>query len=64
MANRAYWQNLWRDPATFPRKEVIQAHVPVRLPCYDLAPVNGCTVDGYLPYGLAHRLKVSPSSMA
>ena len=23
------------------RKEVIQPHVPVRLPCYDLAPVTG-----------------------
>ena len=25
------------------RKEVIQPHVPVRLPCYDLAPVTGFT---------------------
>ena len=24
-------------------KEVIQPHVPVRLPCYDLAPVTGFT---------------------
>jgi hypothetical protein len=23
------------------RKEVIQPHLPVRLPCYDLAPVTG-----------------------
>jgi hypothetical protein len=26
------------------RKEVIQPHVPVRLPCYDLAPVTGFTL--------------------
>lgn len=25
------------------RKEVIQPHVPVRLPCYDLAPITGFT---------------------
>ena len=25
--------------ATFPRKEVIQPHLPVRLPCYDFVPV-------------------------
>jgi hypothetical protein len=25
------------------RKEVIQPHLPVRLPCYDLAPVAGFT---------------------
>jgi hypothetical protein len=28
------------------RKEVIQPHVPVRLPCYDLAPVTGFTLGG------------------
>ena len=26
------------------RKEVIQPHLPVRLPCYDLAPVIGFTL--------------------
>ena len=26
------------------RKEVIQPHVPVRLPCYDLAPVTRFTL--------------------
>src|ERR687883_951568 len=25
----------------FPRKEVIQPHLPVRLPCYDFVPVAG-----------------------
>jgi hypothetical protein len=27
------------------RKEVIQPHVPVRLPCYDFAPVTGFTLS-------------------
>ena len=26
------------------RKEVFQPHLPVRLPCYDLAPVTGLTL--------------------
>ena len=34
-----------------PRKEVFQPHLPVRLPCYDLAPITGVTLgracDGY-----------------
>ena len=28
----------------FPRKEVIQPQLPLRLPCYDLAPLAGLTV--------------------
>ena len=32
-----------------PRKEVIQPQVPLRLPCYDLAPVTEFTFDGSLP---------------
>ena len=28
------------------RKEVIQPHLPVRLPCYDLVPIAGPTFDG------------------
>ncbi len=31
------------------RKEVIQPQVPLRLPCYDLVPVIGLTVDSRLP---------------
>ncbi len=27
------------------RKEVFQPHLPVRLPCYDLAPVAGLTLN-------------------
>jgi len=31
------------------RKEVIQPHLPVRLPCYDFAPVIGLTFGGSFP---------------
>ena len=33
---------------TFSRKEVFQPHLPVRLPCYDLAPVISFTLGGSL----------------
>ena len=32
-----------------PRKEVIQPHLPIRLPCYDFTPVIGHTVASALP---------------
>ena len=32
-----------------PRKEVIQPHLPIRLPCYDFTPVINPTLDGVLP---------------
>ena len=31
-----------------PRKEVIQPHLPVQLPCYDFVPVTSPTLDSYL----------------
>ena len=31
------------------RKEVIQPHLPVRLPCYDLVPITSLTLDGSIP---------------
>src|SRR5471032_3147258 len=31
------------------RKEVIQPHLPVRLPCYDFTPITNPTFDGSLP---------------
>ncbi len=34
---------------TLPRKEVIQPHVPVRLPCYDFVPVTDFILDACLP---------------
>ena len=30
------------------RKEVIQPHLPIRLPCYDFTPVIAPTFDGWL----------------
>ena len=35
-----------------PRKEVIQPHLPVRLPCYDLVPITSLTLDGSIPQGV------------
>ena len=45
------------------KKEVIQPHLPVRLPCYDFVPVTDPTLGGCLPCGLAHRLQALPTSM-
>ena len=36
-----------------PRKEVIQPHLPVRLPCYDFTPIIDPTFDGCLPRGVS-----------
>ena len=35
-----------------PRKEVIQPHVPVRLPCYDFTPLTLHTFDASAPKGV------------
>ena len=43
------------------RKEVIQPHLPVRLPCYDFTPITDPTFDGSSPCGLGHRLRVLPT---
>lgn len=45
------------------RKEVIQPHLPVRLPCYDLVPITSLTLDGSAPCGFGHRLRVLPTFM-
>ena len=44
-------------------KEVIQPHLPVRLPCYDLVLITSPTFAGSLPKGLGHRLRVLPTFM-
>ena len=41
-----------------PRKEVIQPHVPVRLPCYDFTPLTLHTFDASAPRGFGRRLRV------
>ncbi len=46
-----------------PRKEVIQPHLPVQLPCYDFVPVTNPTLGACFPYGLAQRLQVLPAPM-
>ena len=50
---------------SLPRKEVIQPHLPVQLPCYDFAPVTSPTLGGYLrETRLDRRLQVLPAPMA
>ena len=46
------------------RKEVIQPHLPVRLPCYDLARIASSTLGASLPCGLGPRLQASPAFLA
>ena len=41
-----------------PRKEVIQPHLPVRLPCYDFTPLTSHTFGTSPPFGLGRRLRV------
>ena len=41
-----------RERQVLLRKEVIQPHLPVRLPCYDFVPIAGPTFDGSLPQGV------------
>ena len=36
------------------RKEVIQPHLPVRLPCYDFTPIANPTFGSSFPKGLGH----------
>ena len=43
------------------RKEVIQPHLPVRLPCYDFVPIADPTFDSSPPCGLGHWLRVLPT---
>ena len=42
------WTDL-RSAKWLLRKEVIQPHLPVRLPCYDFTPIADPTFDGSLP---------------
>ena len=41
-----------------PRKEVIQPHLPVRLPCYDFTPLTLHTFGASAPCGFGRRLRV------
>jgi hypothetical protein len=50
-----------RRPVKLLRKEVIQPHLPVRLPCYDFVPIASPTFDRSPPCGLGHGLRVLPT---
>ena len=41
--------NLAQTHVCLPRKEVIQPHLPVRLPCYDFTPLTLHTFDASIP---------------
>jgi hypothetical protein len=43
------------------RKEVIQPHFPVRLPCYDFTPLTRHTFGTVLHCWLDERLRVPPT---
>ena len=45
-ASRQLKADNWAEE--LPRKEVIQPHLPVRLPCYDFVPIAGSALDGSL----------------
>src|SRR6476469_9694839 len=45
-------------------KEVIQPQVPLRLPCYDLAPVTALAFGRLVPCGFRHGLRALTASMA
>ena len=49
-------KQIFFNPLCLHRKEVIQPHLPIRLPCYDFTPVIGLTLDNAL---LAVRLLAS-----
>ena len=42
------FENSSQDKFLSSKKEVFQPHLPIRLPCYDLAPVTGLTLGGSL----------------
>ena len=57
---------VWTEPVeragqVLLRKEVIQPHLPVRLPCYDFVPIADPTFDSSLSCELGHWLRVLPT---
>jgi hypothetical protein len=45
------------------KKEVIQPHLPIGLPCYDFILVISLTLDTSLSEELSQWLRVKPTSM-
>ena len=48
VTQRSTWDRGNFLTTVLPRKEVIQPHLPIRLPCYDFTPVIGLTLAGWL----------------
>src|SRR5688500_16367226 len=60
--------NSWVTPSLFcltrsSVKEVIQPQVPLRLPCYDFAPVMTLAFGRFAPCGFRHGLRALATSM-
>ena len=54
MCSRCLDQSLADAAQQFlPRKEVIQPHLPIRLPCYDFTPVIAPALDGLPASGVS-----------
>ena len=47
--NTSRFDRIPHNAELLPRKEVIQPHLPVRLPCYDFAPVTNLTLNSSFP---------------
>ncbi len=47
--NTSSFDRIPHNAGLLPRKEVIQPHLPVRLPCYDFAPVTNLTLSSSFP---------------
>ena len=61
LRNRRHGRPPTGDRQLLLRKEVIQPHLPVRLPCYDFVPIADPTFDSSPPHGLGHWLRVLPT---
>ena len=64
MSTGIVWLTLSKKqwPEILRRKEVIQPHLPVRLPCYDLVPITSLTLDGSPQKGWATGFGCYPLS--
>ena len=52
VCSRRALERIFRFAQMLLRKEVIQPHLPVRLPCYDFVPIAGPTFDSSFPQGV------------
>ena len=55
---RPWIRTTYFNDSNLHRKEVIQPHLPRRLPCYDFTPITDLTFDGWFHCWLPHRLRV------